>query len=287
MSTVERRYSRLVNLYPSRYPREEILDTVLQSNARFTVREGFALAVGALRARTGADVHRTPAEFLRSATRLAALALLVHAAAGDVLRTLPLDIPMIVASPDGIVQYATAGLLALILHVTAIVTLARGAYRWAAAAAVLGMPASVIAASRFGIPWHMDGFWAAPLAALLVGILAASSWRERSSPMWWLLAILPAIVLLPTGSGVVLGVAWFIEKQAFLVMAAIAIAWSLLDARVPIAVAALGLCNLLTLTQVLLISGALGEVPVHLAAAAAPTAILLIAATLSRRRSPI
>jgi hypothetical protein len=287
MTTVERRYSRLVSLYPSRYPREEILDTVLQSNARFTAREGFALVVGALRARTGADVHRTPAEFLHSAARLAALALLVHAAAGDVLRALPLDFPAIVGSPGGIVQFATFGLLALILHVTAIVTLSRGAYRVAAAAAVTGLPLSVVSASQFEAAWSQDGFWAAPLAALLLGVLAVTSHRERSSPVWWLLAILPAIVLLPTGSGMVLGVAWFVERQAFLVMAAIAIVWSLLDARVPIAVAALGIANLLTITQILLTSGVLGEVAGHLAIAAAPTLVLLIAATISRRRSPI
>ncbi|MEV4276637.1 hypothetical protein [Actinoplanes xinjiangensis] len=289
MTTVERRYARLVHLYPSRYPRDEILDTVLQSNARFTAREAFGLIVGALRARTGADVHRGPAEFLHSASRLAALALLVHAAAGDVLRALPLDVPAILRSPDGIVQYATAGLIALILHVTAIVTLARGAYRVSVTTAVLGMIAAVVSASRFGGAWNQDGFWAAPMAALLIGVLAAVAPRERSSPMWWLLAILPAVVLLPTGSGAVLGPAWFIERQAFLVMAVLAIAWSLLDARVPIAVAALGLCNLLTIVQILLFAGWAGEGAAagQLALAAAPTLVLLAAATVSRRRSPI
>jgi hypothetical protein len=286
---VERRYARLVRLYPARYPRDEILDTVLQSNGRFTAREGFALVVGALRARTGADVHRTPGEFLHSAARLAALALLVHAAAGDVLRALPLDVPAIFRSPDGIIQYATFGLLAVILHITAIVTLARGAYRWAAAAAILGMPAAVIGASRFGISWGQDGFWAAPLAALIIGVLAGAGRRERSSPTGWLLAILPAIVLLPTGSGVVLGPAWFIERQAFLVMVVLAVVWSLLDARVPLAVAALGICNLISIVQVLLTAGWVGDTAIggQLALAAAPTLVLLIAATVGRRRSPI
>jgi hypothetical protein len=289
MTTVERRYARIVNLYPSRYPRDEILDTVLQSNARFTAREASALAVGALRARTGADVHRTPAEFLHSATRLAALALLVHAAAGDVLRALPLDVPAIVQSPGGVVQYATAGLVALILHVTAIVTLARGAYRWAAAAAVAGLIAAVLSASRFGVAWGQDGFWAAPSAALLVGALACTARRERSSAGWWPAAILPAVVLLPTGSGTVLGPTWFIDRQAFLVLAAIAVAWSVLDARVPLAVAALGLGNLITYTQVLLFDGFVGAAATvgQLALAAAPTLVLLAAATVSRRRSPI
>jgi hypothetical protein len=289
MTTVERRYARLVNLYPSRYPRDEILDTVLESNGRFTAREASALVVGALRARTGADVHRTPAEFLHSAARLAALALLVHAAAGDVLRALPLDVPAIVQSPGGIIQYATAGLVALILHVTAIVTLARGAYRLSAATAVAGMAAAVISASRFGFAWGHDGFWAAPMAALLVGALACTARRERSSPAWWLLAVLPAVVLLPTGSGSVLGVAWFIDRQAFLVIAAVAIGWSLLDARVPLAVAAVGIGNLITYAQILLFDGwaGAGATAGQVAFAAAPTLILLAAATVSRRRSPI
>ncbi|WP_433795946.1 hypothetical protein [Actinoplanes sp. CA-252034] len=288
-TTVEQRYARLVKLYPSRYPRDEILDTVLQSNARFTAREAFALVVGALRARTGADVHRGPAAFLQSATRLAALALLVHAAAVDLLRALPLDVPAIFQSAGGIVQYATAGLVALALHLAAIVTLARGAYLLSAAAAVIGLVAGVVAGSRFGGPWVHEGFWAAPLAAVLVGGLTCTRHRERSSPLWWLLAVVPAVVLLPTGSGVMLSPALFIETQAFLVMAAIAVGWSLLDARVPVAVAALGLGNLLTIVQVVLVNGIVGDAPVagQVAFAAAPTLVLLVAATISRRRSPI
>ncbi|GIE82282.1 hypothetical protein Aph02nite_82320 [Actinoplanes philippinensis] len=288
-TAVERRYARLVNLYPAHYPRDEILDTVLQSTARFTAREAFSLLTGAFRARTGADVHRGPAEFLQSATRLAALALLVQAAAGDVLRALPLDLTAILQSADGIVQYATAGLLALILHVTAIVTLTRGAYRVAAAAAVLGLVASILSASRFGGPWMQAGFGAAPLAALLAGVLACTRRRERSAPLWWLLAVPPAVILLPTGSGTVLSPALFIESQAFLALTAVAVAWSLLDARVPVAVAALGICNLITIMQVVLLNGIVGDAPVaaQVAVSAAPTLVLLIAATVSRRRSPI
>lgn len=285
----ERRYARLVRLYPARYPRDEILDTVLQGNADFSLREGSALLAGALRAHTGADVQRTPTEFAWSAARLAALALLVHAAAVDILTALPLDFPAVVRTPDGIVQYATAGLAALILHLTAIVTLARGAYRPAAAATVLGLAASVAGQMRFGFSWHHDGFWSAPLAVLLVAALAFTARRERSSPLWWLLAVIPAVVLLPTGSGTVLGLAWFIDQQALLVLTGVALTWSILDPRVPLAMAALGVSTALTDITVTLLDGVVTEnmIALQVATAAAPTLVLVAAATVSRRRSPI
>jgi hypothetical protein len=285
----ERRYGRIVDLYLARYPREEILGTVLQGNAGFSLREASALLAGALRARTGADVQRTPAAFAFSAARLAALGLLVHAAALDVLAALPLDVPAIVRPPHDVTQFAIAGLVALMLHVTALVTLARGAYRPSAVAALLGFPAAVVAQSRFYGPWHVDGFWAAPIALLLVVALLFAPQRERTSPLGWLLAVGPAVILLPTGASAILGPAWFIQPQALLVLTALALSWSLLDARVPLAVAALALCNAPTNVTVTLISGFLGrDVTVTgIAVTALPTVLLVAAAALCRRRSLI
>ncbi|MDI6102652.1 hypothetical protein QLQ12_28940 [Actinoplanes sp. NEAU-A12] len=290
MTRTERRYARLVRLYPARCPREEILDTVLQGNGTFSFREAIALLTGALRARTGADVPRTPAGFAWSATRLAALALLVHAAAVDLLTALPLDVPAIAATAGGILQYATAGLLALILHLTAIVSLTRGAHRLAAATTGLGLFASVVGQMRFGLAWFHDGFWSAPLAALLVTALAFAAHRERSSPLWWLLAVIPAVVLLPTGSGTVLDPALFIDQQALLVLTGAALIWSSLDPRVPLAMAALGLSNALTgLSATLLDYGAVpaSMVALQVAIATVPVLALVAAAAYRRRRSPI
>jgi hypothetical protein len=66
--------------------------------------------------------------------------------------------------------------------------------------------------------------------------------RERSSPLGWLVAALLALILLE-GAERVLGPDWSIgEGQIVLVLAALAVAWSFLDPRVPLAIAALSLC---------------------------------------------
>jgi hypothetical protein len=289
MTKVERRYARLVRLYPARYPRDEILDTVLQGNGTFRVREAASLLVGAMRARTGADVQRTPAEFAFSAARLAALALLVYAAVKDVLHALPLDVRGVFAAPDGIVQFATASLGALVLHLTALVALSRGACRLAAAAAVLGLPVATFAQGRFGLPWGADGYWAAPLAAMLTVALLFAPRRERSSPLPWLLAVPPAIIVLPTGSGQYLGPSWHIQQQALLVLVTAALLWSIVDARVPLAAAALFTCSMLTGFAIVLFSGYLGDgaILLGLVITTLPAVALVAAATLSRRRSLI
>ncbi|GIE31067.1 hypothetical protein Ait01nite_041120 [Actinoplanes italicus] len=289
MTRVERRYARLVRLYPARYPREEILDTVLQVNGAFRVREATALIAGAMRARTGADVQRTPSEFAFSAARLAALALLVYAAAKDVLEAVPLDVRAVVTAPDGLVQFAVVSLCALVLHLTAMVALSRGAHRLAAIAAVLALPVATVAQWRHGMPWGADGYWATPLAALLTVVLLFAPRRERSSPLFWLLAVVPAIVVLPTGSGQYLGPSWFIQQQMLLILVTVALLWSFVDARVPLAVAAVFACNVLTGFLVVLISGYLGDgaILLGLAITTLPAIALVAAATLSRRRSLI
>lgn len=245
MSKLERRYARLVRLYPAHAPRDEILATVLQRSGEFSFREAFALLVGALRARAGANVHRTPAEFAHSAARLAALVLLVNAAVVDVLTAAPVDISAVFRTPAGIVQYATAGLVALLLHITALTALARGAYRLAAIGAVLGLISSAAGLSQFGLPWYRPGFWAAPLAVLLIMSLNLTPRRERSSPLGWLIAVPPALILLGDAA-TVLGPGWFIQRQAILVLAVLAVAWSFLDARIPLAIAALSMCAALS-----------------------------------------
>src|ERR1700754_723891 len=128
MSQPDRRYARLVRLYPAHAPRDEILATVLQRGGEFSFREAFALLTGALRARSGTNNHRSAAEFAHSAARLTALALLVNAAVVDAGTTsASLDIWAVFRTPAAVSQYAVAGLVALILHVTALAALARGA----------------------------------------------------------------------------------------------------------------------------------------------------------------
>ncbi|MBO3738700.1 hypothetical protein [Actinoplanes flavus] len=281
MNHIERRYARLVRLYPARSPRDEILDTLLQSGQPPTLRETSALVLGALRARAGYALDRSP-------IRLAALAVLLYATAVDVLTSLPLDVPAIVGTPLGIAQYAVAGLAALVLHVTALFALARGAYRLSAVAAVLAVGPALVALERSG-SYLNDGFWAAPVAALLVLAVNLSPRGERSNPYLWT-ALLPfAIVILPTGSGTVLTPGLFIEQQAMIVLVVAGLLWSAVDPRVPLAVAALALCDFLThLTAVA--AGAVvggGSVAYGLAVTAVPWLLLLAAATAGHRRSLI
>jgi hypothetical protein len=248
MSELERCYARLVRLYPARAPRDEILATVLQRSGEFSFREAFALLAGALRARAGANEHRTPAEFAHSAARLTALVLLVNAAVVDAGTTsAALDISAVFRMPADISQYAIAGLVALVLHITALAALARGAYRLAAIGAVLGLIDSAAALSPpYGLPWYRPGFWAAPLAVLVIVALNLTRRRERSSPFGWLIAVLAAVILL-VGVGRVLGPDWSIgEGQVLLLLAMLAVAWSFLDPRTPLAIAALSMCAALS-----------------------------------------
>jgi hypothetical protein len=248
MSKLERRYARLVRLYPAGAPRDEILATVLQCSGAFSFREAFALVAGALRARAGANAHRTPAAFAHSAARLTALVLLVNAAVVDARTTsASLDISAVFRTPAGINQSAVAGLMALILHLTALAALARGAYRSAAVGAAIGLIGSAVALSPpYGLPWYRPGFWAAPLAVLVIVALNLTRRRERSSPIGWLIALLAAVILL-VGAQRVLGPGWPIgEGQVLLALAALAVAWSFLDPRIPLAIAALSMCAALS-----------------------------------------
>jgi hypothetical protein len=248
MSKLERCYAGLVRLYPARAPRDEILATVLQRSGEFSFREASALLTGALRARAGADTHRTPAEFAHSAARLAALVLLVNAAVVDARATsASLDVSAVFRTPAGLSHYAVAGLVALILHTTALAALAHGAYRVAAVGAVLGLIGTAAAlAPPYGLPWYRPGFWAAPLAVLVAVALNLSRRRERSSPLRWVIAVLAAVMLL-VGAERVLGPGRPVgEGQVLLMLAALAVAWSFLDPRIPLAIAALGVCAALS-----------------------------------------
>ncbi|GGN49777.1 hypothetical protein FHR83_008928 [Actinoplanes campanulatus] len=281
MNHIERRYARLVRLYPARSPRDEILDTLLQSGQPPTMRETSALVLGALRARAGYGLDRSP-------IRLAALAVLLYAAAVDVLTSLPLDVPAIVGTPLGLAQYAVAGLAALVLHVTALFALARGAYRLSAVASVLAVGPALVALERSG-SYLNDGFWAAPVAALLVLAVNLGPRRERSSPYLWM-ALLPfAIVILPTGAGTVLWTSFFIQQQAMLVLIVIGLAWSAVDPRVPLAVAALALCNFLTHVTAVAAGAVVGggSIVYGLAVTAVPWLLLLAAAAVGHRRALI
>ncbi|AGL16679.1 hypothetical protein [Actinoplanes sp. N902-109] len=88
MTSFERKYGYLLRFYPRQYRDErgpEML-AVLAEGGRPTLRERAALIVGGLRARLRTLEHRTVAGSWLSACYLAALALLLTGAAGELLR---------------------------------------------------------------------------------------------------------------------------------------------------------------------------------------------------------
>jgi hypothetical protein len=293
MMPLERRYAALLRLYPQRTPRDEMLDTLMAGAGRGqrwpTLRETVALLLGALRARTAADAHRTSAQFAHSASYLAALALLAYAAAHDVTTTIGLDVAALVQPPAGFVQYATAGALALILHLCAIIALARSRYRLAAGHSVLALAASWVAQwqSGWGFLWSRQAAWAALLATVLVLVLNTGIQRERSSVTGWLLAVPLALFALPTDIATHLGPSWHVQTQLTLALVGLALIWSVVDPRVPIAVSALTLSYLLSYVAEVVADRLPGDglLTLGIAITAAPTAALLIAAGLARRRA--
>jgi hypothetical protein len=295
MTPLERRYAALLRLYPQRAPRDEMLDTLMHRASRGqqwpSPRETVALLIGALRARTAADVHRTSTQFAHSAGYLAALALLAYAAAHDVMTTTTLDLAAFVRTPSGAVQYATAGVFALILHLCAIIVLARGRYRWAAGYTALAWAASWTAQwqSGWSFLWHRQAAWAALLATVLVLLLNMGNQRERSSITGWLTAVPFALLALPTDITSYLSPNWHIQTQLSLALVGIALTWSVVDARVPIAVSALTLSYLLSYVAGMAADGLLtdGLVALGIALTTAPTAALLTAAGLARRRATL
>jgi hypothetical protein len=293
-AALERRYAALLRLYPARCHRDEMLDTALQAaraDQRWpSLRETASLLLGAARARTGADMHRSPAGFVQSAGRLAALTLLVYAAAHDAVEVLPYNWPMAFREPLGFLQPELAGMVAFALHVGAIVALARGRYGRAAICSALGAGSSVVLILDHGPAWALDreAFWPAPLAAVLVLALLRGGHRERGPAGGWLVAVPLAVALLPTQ----LSLQWLVDDtqpvQPYLAVAVLGIAllWSAVDARVPVAAGAVALTHLLNYLSWARGGGLMGpgSYLLGIAIAASPAILLFAAGVLLARR---
>jgi hypothetical protein len=108
--------------------------------------------------------------------------------------------------------------------------------------------------------------------------------RERSSPLGRLFALPPAMILLGDAA-TVLGPGWFIQRQALLALAVLAVAWSFLDPRIPLAIAALSMCAALTDLSITMPYGSLDNsaIAVHVATNTTLPLLLIAAAALGRR----
>jgi hypothetical protein len=125
MTELERRYARLLRLYPAAYRRArgaEMLAVLMASappgRRRPELRQLWALTIGALQVRAGAHGRRTVAQSWRASLRTAALMLLIESA-GQVIPRISDD------------QLATSVVVA-VACVLAVIAVLRGAYLVAA-----------------------------------------------------------------------------------------------------------------------------------------------------------
>ncbi|MFG1607193.1 hypothetical protein [Actinoplanes sp. NPDC049265] len=271
MRNLERRYARLIRLYPAAYRAArgpEMLDTLLQAGP--SARETRALIVGALRAHAARDHAPSRRLDWLTAFRAAALMLL----AGD----------LVDLGGHLISAFWGPSLAALVLGAVALVTAVRGRYLIASAAALLGIGAAVIwplyGGGGLGLPLR------SPLAVLLLIVLhryrpARASGALRYLP---LLPILLAVgdqlygAMFPAVSGI-------LQRGALLGVVMAALLWLTIDERVTMAVGLLFLNTLLIQLALITVGGPphLPAMLLGLAVTALPPLVLL--STAARRRT--
>lgn len=256
---LERRYRRLLRWYPAAYRRtrgSEILDTLMEAagpgQRRPAGREWWALLLGGLRARTGADRRLSRSQVWLGGLRLGVLLLLVHAAAAFLVTCGGMASELAtgrlrLAGGGWQVRYGDHFVpmasqwgypLALLLTAGALVLLASGRPLPALPVVVAGAVAQLWAQSWMpSWPWGGLGFGqpVAPLPLAAVLILPLLRWRPPRAPRpWrWLLAVPVGVLVLPTSFD-----ASFPSDRLFVLVLLGALAWAALDARVPIALSA-------------------------------------------------
>ncbi|MEU8080169.1 hypothetical protein AB0B31_32535 [Catellatospora citrea] len=270
MSTeIERRYERLLRLYPKAYRRHrgaEILGTLMDAaddgRGRPPRREIAALMLGALRARVGAAAGLPVGQAWLSAVRVAVLLLLAYGAALSATRAGRVVFSDLLG--DGLRLATELGFVgATVAVVPALYLAARGRYGRATVIAGVGFACEQWAQTGPLLPWNItwvsgepptEGwaqlswhlledrladykFWPLALAVLLMLPLLRRRPAVPGTPLWWLLAVPLSVLLLPTDFNATL------RWQPFTLMAVClgALAWSFVDARVGLAVAVLPL----------------------------------------------
>ncbi|WP_433363616.1 hypothetical protein ACQPZX_32465 [Actinoplanes sp. CA-142083] len=245
---LERWYADLLRLYPMAYREEradEMLATMVEAE-RPVGRETAALLLGAARARAGLAELTSPGQVWLSALRLTVLVLVVHATA------LSAALAGRIVFSD-LLQGRGLALTSDLGHVGAVVVGALALLAFAGGRYPTGilLSAGAFALTFWALSWYptplfrlVDGeFWQLPLAILLA--LPLLRWRPRPAarPVWWLLAVPVAVVVLPTAFDASLG--W--QPYALWGLGLLALLWTAVDARVAIAVGSLFLVQALTL----------------------------------------
>lgn len=298
---LERRYARLLCLYPSDYRRArgtELLETLLESaeegRTRPAVREVGALVLGALRAHAGRDGRQSMQHSWLGAFRAAALMLLVYDLASRVVvigygfaHGFPYGGPSI-WSPTELVS----NLVALALGAYALIAGAGGRYRSAVAAASMAFVVTLtvtwsVQVAFFGV------FWGFPFAvALLVPLL-----RYRPPPVAGLVKYAPLLSLLLAlvdqglFQQVFPGVAGILQRGFVLALCVGGLLWLAVDERLAMALGLLLLNILLVPVASMMFEGGTrsfaGAGLMMAVVGFIPTVLLLASGVAARRRARI
>ncbi|GIE85779.1 hypothetical protein [Actinoplanes regularis] len=287
---VERRYTRLLRLYPAAYRRErgsELLDTLLevaadQGRSRPSARETGALVLGALRAHAGHGRRRGARQSWLAASRVAALMLIAYALA-DAIAQIGHHTVFRASFP-----YLMAGIV--VLSAGALVAVLRHRYAIAVAASVAAFLLSV---GMWPLVRPSDGtFWLLPLATVALLPLL----RHRCEPSAGLLRYLPLAPLLLVGVDagrsvpLLAGLADVLGPVVVLGIGGVGLLWLAVDERVTMAIGLFAV-NVLLIQVSFEMEGGFGasarSTPViaalQIGVAAVAPALLLGAATLTAR----
>jgi hypothetical protein len=264
MKTFEQKYAYLLGFYPRSYRdrRGAEMLSVLAEGGRPSWRERGALAVNGLRVRLGGNADRTVVGSWLAACHLAALTLLLAAAAGELLRSASTTYGWVWA--QAVVSVLALGLVWK--HRYLLATLA-------AAAAV-----ALDAIGRHGVGQLTQ--WEQPLAVLLLIPLIG---RRRPAPPAWLALPLIPIAMLLEFPLFPFGYQWV----ALVVAAALILPLTVVDHRLGLAVALIGLLGILN--QGWTMKSIFWSYPDMVGAMWIPTiwplAVLVLGGQLARRRA--
>lgn len=267
--TLEERYRRLLRAYPKAYRAErgdEIVDTLIEGSRpdqrRPTAREATALLLGGLRTRAGHQ--RSTAAVWAGGAHLAILFLLTYAT-GYLLMDSAFNVDMLVTFHSvgavSVQVYTATG-----LSIAALAATALGRRRWAAALIGLTLAANIWATGVFLLRLGFVGtlrelvlrftdtngsLWELLTAGgLTVVLLRRPAPRSRRS-LWWLAAV--PVVALPMVTDMFLPFllpGWvrtpldLLSVPVVFLAVLVCLAWTVVDARVPMALGALSLALL-------------------------------------------
>jgi hypothetical protein len=286
---LERRYARLLRLYPAGYRQGgEVLDTLMESTddgrTRPPLREVAGLIVGALRAHAGPDVR----DGWLAAFRAAALMLLVYDLADCAVRLvfeLAYGAPFVWSRSDVVLI-----ILALVLGGGAVWAGATGRYLSAIVAAGTAFAVSLVVAGPMQGPMY-DNFWQFPLAIVLFVPLLLL--RRRPPAATGLLRYVPVLPLLMVAVDQGLAPAFpavtgILQRAALAALWLVALLWLAIDERVAMAVGLLLLNNLLIMLA-FVVTGSIHDPVAAVVSltvvAVGPAALLLSSAVTARRRA--